>query len=125
MVRSRLPAEEGGAADAGSVREQAAELGKFYREVYNLSVSKDAASASSETNSKLERGRTALLAEQMLLGRLIGSKGVYTVKPDDSLSGIAYSMYGSSNLWPKIFETNSHILTSPDQLVPGLPIVIP
>jgi chromosome segregation ATPase len=124
-MRSRLPALEGGSADVVSVREQAAELGRFYREAFTTATNQNDVAQSTEINLQLEQGRTALIAEQMLLGRLLAARGIYTIKSDDSLSGISYAMYGSSNFWPKIFKTNSHILISPDQLVPGLPLIIP
>jgi chromosome segregation ATPase len=125
LIRARLPAAEGGLADIASIREQAAELGNFYREAYSTATKQDSAAQSAEIDSQLEQRRTALMAEQMLLGRLLAGRGIYTIKPDDSLSSISYAVYGVSNFWPKIFKTNSHILSSPDQLVPGLPLVIP
>jgi nucleoid-associated protein YgaU len=124
-IRARLPAVEGGSADIVSVREQAAELGRFYREAFTTATNQSDVAQSTEVNPQLEQSRTALIAEQMLLGRLLSARGIYTIKPDDSLSGISYAMYGSSNFWPKIFKTNSHILSSPNQLVPGYPLIIP
>lgn len=49
----------------------------------------------------------------------------YTVNPGDSLGAIAVKFYGSLEYYPKIFDANRQILSSPDMLKPGQRLVIP
>lgn len=119
-TQARLTPQEGGAATIDSIQQQASELGESYREIYRTQ-----GADAGQGDLRLEDGRNALLAEQMLLVRLFSGKGIYTVQTDDSLSRVSYLMYGSSIRWPDIFKANSHILKDPNHLVPGLPLVIP
>jgi nucleoid-associated protein YgaU len=43
----------------------------------------------------------------------------YTVKPGDTLSGIAKEHLGSANAYMKIFEANRDQLSDPDKIKPG------
>lgn len=49
----------------------------------------------------------------------------YTVKPGDTLSGIAKEFYGSSALGEFLFDSNRAALTSPDELKVGMRLSIP
>lgn len=49
----------------------------------------------------------------------------YTVKPGDTLSAIAKSMYGSASDYQRIFEANKPMLTDPDKIYPGQVLIIP
>jgi nucleoid-associated protein YgaU len=49
----------------------------------------------------------------------------YTVVRGDTLSAIAKSQYGNANQYPKIFEANKPMLTSPDKIYPGQVLRIP
>lgn len=49
----------------------------------------------------------------------------YTVKAGDSLSRIAYNMYGDSRLWNKIYEANKDTLSNPHELNRGQKLIIP
>ena len=49
----------------------------------------------------------------------------YTVVRGDTLSAIAKSQYGNANEYPKIFEANKPMLTSPDKIYPGQVLRIP
>ena len=49
----------------------------------------------------------------------------YTVVRGDTLSAIAKSQYGNANEYPKIFEANKPMLTSPDKIYPGQMLRIP
>ncbi len=50
---------------------------------------------------------------------------MYTVKPGDTLSGIAKAMYGKAGDYPKIFEANKPMLKDPDKIYPGQVLRIP
>ena len=49
----------------------------------------------------------------------------YTVVRGDTLSAISKSQYGNANDYPKIFEANKPMLTSPDKIYPGQVLRIP
>lgn len=49
----------------------------------------------------------------------------YTVRSGDTLSGIAATFLGSTQRYGEIFEANRHLLNSPDDLRPGMQLVIP
>ncbi len=50
---------------------------------------------------------------------------MYTVKSGDNLSKIAKEMYGDANQYPKIFDANKPMLSSPDKIYPGQVLRIP
>ena len=45
--------------------------------------------------------------------------GHYTVRPGDTLSGIARQEYGSRAEWPALWWTNRHTIGNPDAIVAG------
>lgn len=49
----------------------------------------------------------------------------YTVQPGDTLWKISENQYGDGSQYMKIFEANSELLDSPDQIYPGQELVIP
>ena len=49
----------------------------------------------------------------------------YTVKPGDTLSGIAKNELGNANAYMKIFEANRDQLTDPNKIKPGQVLNIP
>ena len=49
----------------------------------------------------------------------------YTVVRGDTLSAISKSQYGNANEYPKIFEANKPMLSSPDKIYPGQVLRIP
>jgi nucleoid-associated protein YgaU len=49
----------------------------------------------------------------------------YTVKPGDTLSGIAKTHLGDANAYMKIFEANKDQLTDPNKIKPGQVLKLP
>ena len=49
----------------------------------------------------------------------------YTVVRGDTLSAVAKNQYGNANEYPKIFEANKPMLSSPDKIYPGQVLRIP
>src|SRR5215211_1121561 len=47
------------------------------------------------------------------------------VKPGDTLSSIAHAAYGKESDWRRIFHANRAQLSHPDELVPGMRLVMP
>ena len=53
------------------------------------------------------------------------SELVHIVKEGDSLSSIAFEVYGDPNAYLKIYNANKDVLASPDQLTKGVSLKIP
>jgi len=49
----------------------------------------------------------------------------YSVKPGDTLSGIAKTFYGDASRYPVIFEANRPMLSDPNRIFPGQVLRIP
>jgi len=49
----------------------------------------------------------------------------HVVKPGDTLSAIAKSVYGDANAYMKIFEANKPMLSDPNKIYPGQTLRIP
>jgi len=49
----------------------------------------------------------------------------YTVQSGDTLWKISHDVYGDGSKYMKIFEANTGLLKSPDQIFPGQVLVIP
>ena len=54
-----------------------------------------------------------------------GNTGRYTVMSGDTLSEIAQKVMGSSGRWRDIYKLNKHQLDDPDDVQPGMVILIP
>ncbi len=50
---------------------------------------------------------------------------IYTVQPGDTLGKIARQYYGDARRWPKIYEANRDVLSSPSLIRPGQRLRIP
>ena len=51
--------------------------------------------------------------------------GIWEVKPGDSLSKIAKSVYDNAGQYMRIFEANTNILKDPNVIHPGQKLIIP
>ncbi|HET9289552.1 MAG TPA: LysM peptidoglycan-binding domain-containing protein, partial [Actinomycetes bacterium] len=49
---------------------------------------------------------------------------LYKVKKGDTLSGIARSKLGDASRWPEIATLNRDVVPDPDEIAPGLVLVI-
>ncbi|MDB5096656.1 MAG: hypothetical protein JWM80_1077 [Cyanobacteria bacterium RYN_339] len=58
-------------------------------------------------------------------GKLAAPAGSYTVKPNDTLSGIAKDQLGDATRWPEIFELNQATITDPNLIFPGQVVQLP
>jgi nucleoid-associated protein YgaU len=54
-----------------------------------------------------------------------GAGRTYVVKSGDTLSGIAYDVYGDAGRWPEIFEANRDKIKDPNLIHPGQELRIP
>jgi nucleoid-associated protein YgaU len=55
----------------------------------------------------------------------VGTKVVYEVREEDTLSRIAAKVYGDANAWQRIFDANRDVLDGPDDLALGMRLIIP
>jgi nucleoid-associated protein YgaU len=58
-------------------------------------------------------------------GAATGAAKTYTVKPGDTLSGIAKAHMGDANAYMKIFEANRDQLSDPNLIKPGQVLKMP
>jgi nucleoid-associated protein YgaU len=58
-------------------------------------------------------------------GETAADPRTYTVKPGDTLSGIAKDQLGNASAYTKIFEANRDQLNDPDKIKPGQVLKIP
>jgi nucleoid-associated protein YgaU len=65
------------------------------------------------------------VSDAMTVAQPADESRYYTVTHGDTLSAISKSQYGSPNQYPKIFEANKPMLSSPDKIYPGQVLRIP
>lgn len=121
--KSRIPPAFGGNASLEAIKATASGYADSLRRAHT-GLSND------RNNSALKnlvvQAQSDLQASQLLLaGALEGALGVYRLQPRDTLSRVADRQYGNAANWRKIYDANSHILDDPNQVLPGMTIVLP
>jgi nucleoid-associated protein YgaU len=66
-----------------------------------------------------------IVANIQVTGGPAESGKTYTVKPGDTLSGIAKEVLGNAGAYMKIFELNTDQLTDPNKIKPGQVLRLP
>jgi nucleoid-associated protein YgaU len=120
-LRARLPAPEGGTVTAQEARAQAEEDAD---ELEHL-LEEGRGIRNPQLWQQIRAAENALHRSQFLLARVEGARTVYRVRPGDALARISLLFYGDDQRWDQIFEANRHLLTDPNQVMPGLSLVIP
>jgi chromosome segregation ATPase len=120
-MRGRLPAPEGGSVTVEQARSGAAAAARELTEALQAA----AGSNSPEARSAVREAEHRLHRSQFFVARIVNARGVYRVRPLDSLAVISQRFYGDANLWSGIYEANAHVLENPDRLIPGMTLVIP
>jgi len=77
--------------------------------------------ASREAAAEVESRRTYAAEAKATAG----AGRTYVVKSGDTLSGIAYDVYGDAGRWPEIFEANRDKIKDPNLIHPGQELRIP
>lgn len=75
-----------------------------------------------------DTGEFRQVADDFLLVPVDGGQDfedTYQVRRGDTLSSIAADLYGDATAWRRIFEANSDILDSPEDLIPGMVLKVP
>lgn len=106
---------------------------------YNVGVKRGSASLLKMVNSAI-KGLKASDEYRRLVKKYLGSAGpapvarervealgqaVYTVKPGDTLSGIAKARLGSIQRWPEIWDLNKSRIANPNLIEIGWDLVLP
>ena len=84
-----------------------------------------ARSDSPEVRSAVREAEHRLHRSQFFVARIVNARGVYRVRPRDSLALVSQRFYGDGNRWLGIFEANEQVLEDPNRLIPGMTLVIP
>lgn len=120
-VRARLPAAEGGSLTAAQARRQAEADARYLRTLVEDALGIDNPRLWGDVRS----AENALHHSQFLLARADNARTVYRVRPGDSLRQVSLLFYGTGERWTELFEANRHVLQAPEQLLPGLTLVVP
>lgn len=120
-LRARVPVQDGGSLTPEQAREGARLAFEELRQV----LRDQAASGDTDDLAALQGAEQKLHRRQMILARAAEVKGVYRIRPNDTLVLISSRCYGDSGRWQSLFEANRHVLDDPDQLIPGVTLIIP
>jgi nucleoid-associated protein YgaU len=120
-LRARVPTQDGGTLDAEQARDAARNAYAGLRAI----LQRQGGSRDATTEQSLDTERKTLHQRQFTLARVIDAQGVYRIRPSDSLALISSRCYGDSSQWRALFEANRHVLEDPNQLIPGVTLVIP
>ncbi|NBC14017.1 MAG: LysM peptidoglycan-binding domain-containing protein [Gammaproteobacteria bacterium] len=120
-LRARLPAPEGGSLTADEAQQRAEADARRLTELVEDARGIDNPRLWGEVRS----AENALHHSQFLLARADDARTVYRVRPGDSLRQISRRFYGTGERWTELFEANRHVMQGPDQLLPGLTLVVP
>lgn len=120
-ARMRLAPHEGGTASVEAARVAAAEATAIYLEL----VQRYRRNVTPEQRMELEEAAKEQAAAQTFVARVTGARGLYLVRPLDTLAIIATRFYGDSALWPRLHDANRHVLGNPDHVETGLTLVVP
>lgn len=120
-LRANLPAAEGGSLTPAAARARAGEdarqlerLRESARGIDNPALWRD-----------LRAAENALHHSQFLLARADNARTVYRTRPGDSLAAVSGLFYGDPGQWPRLFDANRHVLLDPQQVPPGVTLVVP
>lgn len=120
-IRAQLPAPEGGTLTAKDARHRA----ETDAEVLERLLDEGRGIQNPRLWQQIREAENALHRSQFLLARAEGARTVYRVRPGDSLAMISLLFYGDDAQWDRVFEANRHLLGAPDDVWPGLTLVIP
>jgi nucleoid-associated protein YgaU len=120
-LRARVPRPDGGTLDAEQARQAARDAYVELRETLRARETPRDATA----DQAVTAAETLLHRHQLTLARVLDAQGAYRVRPNDSLALISSRCYGDSSRWRALFEANRHVLEDPNQLMPGVTLVIP
>jgi nucleoid-associated protein YgaU len=120
-LKARVPIQDGGSLGREEAKAAAAEAFRALREL----AKESGTSHSPERRQAISAAEYSLHHRQLALARATDAQGVYRVRANDSLALISSRCTGDSELWRTLFEANRHVLDDPDQLMPGVTLVIP
>ena len=108
--------------EAAAQKEREAEARKEAREKREAEALKKA-----EEERALREAEAAKVAAAKAAAEAAAKEAetIYVVKPGDTLSGIAKSVYGKAGRWPEIFEANKDVIENPNLIRPGWKLRIP
>lgn len=120
-LRARVPPQDGGTLDQEQARQAASDA---YRELRKTLQDPDV-KRDSIAGQAVNAAEKVLHQRQLALARVLDAQGAYRIRPNDSLALISSRCYGDSSQWRALFEANRHVLEDPDQLMPGVTLVVP
>jgi chromosome segregation ATPase len=120
-LRARVPPQDGGTLDEEQARQAASDAyAELRKTLQDPDVKRDATAEQAVTAAE-----KVLHQRQLALARVLDAQGAYRVRPNDSLALISSRCYGDSSEWRALFQANRHVLEDPNQLMPGVTLVVP
>lgn len=120
-LRARVPPQDGGTLDSEQARQASRDAyAELRKTLQDPDVKRDATAERAVTAAE-----KVLHQRQLTLARVLDAQGAYRIRPSDSLALISSRCYGDSSQWRALFEANRHVLEDPDQLMPGVTLVVP
>ncbi|RKT44823.1 LysM peptidoglycan-binding domain-containing protein [Thiocapsa rosea] len=120
-LRARVPPQDGGTLDVEQARQASRDAyTELRRTLLDPNVKREASAEPAVTAAE-----KVLHQRQLTLARVLDAQGAYRIRPSDSLALISSRCYGDSSQWRALFEANRHVLEDPNQLMPGVTLVIP
>lgn len=120
-LQRTLPPAEGGTLTVEEARSAAADAVRSLRDA-RRDVDKRQESGATQA---VQEAEVNLRRMQFRLANSMGARGLYRVRANDTLASISGRFHGNSGQWREIFEANRHLLADPNQLAPGMTLVIP
>lgn len=118
-LRAQVPQSAGGSLTKEQARDAAVSAFEALRDA-RRHVGRDPSAGKA-----IATAQDALHRRQFMLAGVTDARSLYRVRPNDSLALISNRFYGSNGRWRAIFEANRHLLEDPDQLTPGMTLIIP
>ncbi|WP_295391894.1 LysM peptidoglycan-binding domain-containing protein [uncultured Thiodictyon sp.] len=116
-----VPAPAGGALTLEAAQAQSAAAAAALREA----LARVEAGGTSQAREALREAEQRLHRNQFAAAQMADARGLYQVRPADTLVLIARHFYGDGSRWRAIREANRDVLADANRLIPGLTLVIP
>ena len=121
-LADRLPETEGGNLSAEAARQSAAAALLTLR---TLSKNTEKKTTDPAIELQIQNAEAELQRAQFKLASVMAAKCLYRVRANDTLASISHRFHGSGGQWQALFEANRHLLDNPNQLTPGITLIIP
>ncbi len=122
VLQAELPMALGGSASLQTLQDAAGKLATELRTTHKALRRKPSDTVLKERNNA---AAIALRRRQLLIASATGAGGLYQLQLEDTLTKVARRFYGDGNRWFAVYQANNHVLENPDEVIPGLMLILP